>query len=100
MVQQSDSTAWLIQVTALIFNTFNKVFLKDSSHLERGGVEEVHFISPKNVKNRRRIRKKQPIKKTKQTKKMAKQYESSKLRLKLKLLPWLNILALFCGIIN
>lgn len=97
MVQQSDSTGWLIQVTALIFNTFNKVFLKDSSHLERGGVEEVHFISPKNVKNRRRIRKKQPIKKTK---KMAKQYESSKLRLKLKLLPWLNILALFCGIMN
>lgn len=63
MAQQSDSAGWLIQVTALIFNTFNKVFLKDSSHLERGGVEEVYFIRVKNVKNRRRIRKKKPFKK-------------------------------------
>lgn len=40
------------RVTALIFNTFSEVFLKDSSHLGGEALESVNFIMPKNVKSR------------------------------------------------
>ena len=53
-IQQSNNAWWHIMAATVIFNTFNEVFLKDSSHLEGEALEWASLIMPKHVKSGRR----------------------------------------------